>query len=185
MWAHSISGGRFSLIVAGAMLLSWAFRGFGNWKLGKARLVLFLFVGFWMWSVLLAFGADSPPHAWYFVEQIGKILLPFLVGITTVRDIKDLKALAWVIVLCQGYVCFDLNVRYFQGYNFLYFNGLAVSTTTPQRLVLWRRWAWRSSCFSTPNRFRKRESLACAWPSSCMRFCFRSHAEPCWQPASA
>lgn len=123
MWAHSISGGRFSLIVAGAMLLSWGFRGFGNWKLGKARLVLFLFVGFWMWSVLLAFGADSPPHAWYFVEQIGKILLPFLVGITTVRDIRDLKALAWVIVLCQGYVCFDLNVRYFQGYNALYFNG--------------------------------------------------------------
>lgn len=123
MWSHSVTSGRFSLIVAVAMLASWACRGFGNWKLGKARLILFLFVGFWMWSAILAIGARSQPHAWHFVEQIGKILLPFLVGITTCKTIKDLKALAWVIVLCEGYVCFELNMRFFGGYNYLYFNG--------------------------------------------------------------
>lgn len=123
LWSHSISSGRFSLIVAVAMLASWAFRGFGNWKLGKARLILFLFVGFWMWSAILAIGAPSQPHAWYFVEQIGKILLPFLVGITTCKTIKDLKSLAWVIVLCEGYVCFEMNLHYFRGYNYLYFIG--------------------------------------------------------------
>lgn len=123
MWSHSVTSGRFSLIVAVAMLASWAFRGFGNWKLGKARLILFLLVGFWMWTALLAVGARSQPHAWHFVETIGKILLPFLVGITTCKTIKDLKALAWVIVVCEGYVCFEMNMWYFSGYNYLYFNG--------------------------------------------------------------
>ena len=123
LWAHSINGGRFSMIVAVAMLASWAFRGFGNWDLGKAKPIVVTFVGFWMWTVMLAMGADSPAHAWYYVEQMGKILLPFLVGITTCKSIKDLKALAWVIVICEGYVCFEMNMWYFRGYNYLYFIG--------------------------------------------------------------
>ncbi|MEZ6122036.1 MAG: O-antigen ligase family protein [Planctomycetaceae bacterium] len=125
LWEHSVHGGRFSLIVAAAMLASWLFRGCGNWDLGGARRVVFLFVGFWLWALILACIAESPPHAWTYVEQMSKILLPFLVGITTIRDIKDLKSLAWVIVLCQGYVCFEMNVRYFGGYNYLYFIGFA------------------------------------------------------------
>ncbi len=123
MWSHSIQGGRFSLIVALAMLASWACRGFGDWNLGKARPVVLLFVGFWMWSMFLAIGADNQTLAWGFVETMAKILLPFLVGITTCRTIRDLKALAWVIVLCEGYVCFELNMHYFRGFNFLYFIG--------------------------------------------------------------
>ncbi|MEZ6132852.1 MAG: O-antigen ligase family protein [Planctomycetaceae bacterium] len=125
MWRHAIHNGRFSLIVALAMLASWMFRGCGNWNLGKARPIVFSFVGFWMWTVLLAYIAESPPHAWTFVESMAKILLPFLVGITTCRSIRDLKALAWVIVVCEGYVCFEMNLRYFGGYNYLYFVGFA------------------------------------------------------------
>jgi len=123
MWAHSIQGGRFSLIVAGAMLISWAFRGFGNWDLGKARPIVFLFVAFWMWSAFLATFAESQKHAWTYVEQMSKILLPFLVGITSCRTTRDLKALAWVIVVCQGYVAFEMNLHYFRGFNYLYFIG--------------------------------------------------------------
>lgn len=123
LWAHSISGGRFSLIVAMAMLGGWMLRGFGRWDLGKARPVVFLFTGFWLWSVFGAFYADSSSHAWHYVEQMGKILLPFLIGITSVRSIDDLKKLAWVIVICEGYVCFELNMWYFSGYNYLWING--------------------------------------------------------------
>ena len=123
MWSHSISGGRYSLIVSIAMLISWMLLGRDRWDLGKARPVVLLFSGFWLWSVLGALFADNPSHAWYFVEQMGKILLPFLVGITTVRSVDDLKKLAWVIVLCEGYVCFEMNQYYFSGYNYLWING--------------------------------------------------------------
>lgn len=123
LWSHSVSGGRFSLIVALAMLVSWGLRGFGRWDLGKARPVVLLFTGFWLWSVFGAIYADSPSHAWYYVEQMGKILLPFLIGITSVRSIDDLKKLAWVIVICEGYVCFEMNMWYFSGRNVLWESG--------------------------------------------------------------
>jgi probable O-glycosylation ligase (exosortase A-associated) len=120
LWSSHISGGRFSFIVAAAMLLSWAVRGFGNWQLGSARRSVMLFLGFWVWCVFLAFQASSPQHAWHYVEQMARILLPFLVGITTARSIGDLKKLAWVIVLCEGYVAFELNRYYFGGFNYLW-----------------------------------------------------------------
>lgn len=123
LWSSHISGGRFSLIVASAMLLSWTWHAFGNWRLGAARRIVLLFAGFWLWSVFLAVQAPSQPHAWYFVEQMARILLPFLVGITTVRNIADLRRLAWVMVLCEGYVAFEMNAWYFSGYNYLWHIG--------------------------------------------------------------
>jgi len=123
LWSSHISGGRFSMIVAAAMLLSWAVRGFGNWRLGPARRIVVLFIGFWIWCVLLATQATSQPHAWYYVEQMAKILLPFLVGMTTARSVDDLRKLAWVIVICEGYVAFELNRYYFGGYNYLWHIG--------------------------------------------------------------
>lgn len=120
LWSSHITGGRFSFYVAAAMLLNWFVRCGGNWNLGPSRRITLLFVGYWVWSVFLAFRADSPPHAWYFVEQQAKILLPFLVGITTIKTSADLRKLAWVIIVCQGYVAFELNSWYFSGFNYLW-----------------------------------------------------------------
>lgn len=125
LWSSHIQGGRFSMIVASAMLLNWFVRCCGNWDLGPARRVVLLFLGYWLWSVFLSLSADSPAHAWYFVEQQSKIVLPFLVGITTVQSSIDLRRLAWVIVVCQGYVSLELNRYYFSGYNFLWEQGFA------------------------------------------------------------
>ncbi len=123
LWSSHISGGRFSMIVAGAMLLNWVFRCCGNWDLGPARRIVLLFVGSWVWAVFLALQADSPAHAWYYVEQQAKILLPFLVGITSIRGIPDLRRLAWTIVICEGYVAYEMNSWYFSGYNYLWHIG--------------------------------------------------------------
>ena len=125
LWSSHIAEGRFSFYVAAAMLLNWFVRCCGNWNLGPSRRITLLFVGYWLWSVFLSFRAESPPHAWYFVEQQAKILLPFLVGITTVRTATDLRRLAWVIVCCQGYVAFELNRWYFGGFNYLWEIGFA------------------------------------------------------------
>lgn len=125
LWSHSVGESRYSLIVALAMLASWAMRGFGNWKLGKGRTIVFLLSGFWMWSVFLASFAEHQDLSWYFVEQLGKILLPFLAGVTTIRNIKDLKVLAWTIVVCEGFIAYEMNMYYFSGYNFLWEQGFA------------------------------------------------------------
>ena len=120
LWSSHIAEGRFSFYVASAMLLNWFVRCCGNWNLGPSRRIALLLLGYWLWSVFLSFRANSPPHAWYFVEQQARILLPFLVGITTIRTAADLRKLAWVIVVCQGYVAFELNRWYFSGFNYLW-----------------------------------------------------------------
>lgn len=125
IWSHSVSAGRYSLIVALAMLVSWGLRGFGNWKLGRARPVVFSFIGFWSWCAFLATRAPDQALAWNYVEAFTKILLPFLVGITTFRSKSDLKKLAWVIVICSGYVCFEMNMHYFRGFNYVRVVGFA------------------------------------------------------------
>lgn len=131
MWSWSVQGGNYSRIIALAMLGGWLWHigltfltGKGvNFRLGAGKPVALLFLSFWLWSAFLALNASSPPHAWDYVETLAKILLPFLVGMTTINSIKQLKQLAWVIILSQGYVAYELNMYYFSGYNKLWEEG--------------------------------------------------------------
>lgn len=133
MWAYSIQGGNYSRIIALAMLAGWAWHiglafiaGRGvNFRLGRGKTIALLFTGFWIWTVYLATGCKYQKLGWEYVESLGKILLPFLVGITTIDSIKKLKMLAWTIIISQGYVAFHLNMQYFSGYNQLQVAGFA------------------------------------------------------------
>ena len=42
-------------------------------------------------------------------EETAKIVLPFVVGITIIDSFDKLKALAWVIMLSQGYVAYRIE----------------------------------------------------------------------------
>ncbi|MFK7821460.1 MAG: O-antigen ligase family protein [Planctomycetaceae bacterium] len=131
MWPWAVQGGNYSRIIAIAMLGGWMLHigltfltGKGvNFRFGAGKTVVLLFLGFWLWSVYLATQATSSEHAWHYVETLGKILLPFLVGMTTIDSVKRLKQLAWVIVVSQGYVAYEMNSYYFGGYNKLWMDG--------------------------------------------------------------
>jgi O-antigen ligase len=47
------------------------------------------------------------------------------VGITTIRTVVQLKQLAWVIVLSQGYLAYEFNMSYYGGWNMLQEVGFA------------------------------------------------------------
>jgi O-antigen ligase len=117
MWYWVVQPGNYSRIVAICMLAGWALRGFGNWHFGQARGVVIAFLGFWGWTVISAFLAPEPRVAWSFVEEMTKILLPFLVGITMIDSVAKIKQLAWVILLTMGYVAYELNMSYYDGFN--------------------------------------------------------------------
>jgi len=145
MWHWSVPPGNYSRIVAIALLLGWAFRGFGSLQLGRAKAIVVCFVGFWTWSVVSGFlAATDGQVAFRFAENLAKVLLPFLVGITVIRSIEQLKQLAWVIVLSQGYVALEMNLSYYDGFNRLYmvgFGGMdnncnAISMVTATGLAL-------------------------------------------------
>jgi O-antigen ligase len=60
--------------------------------------------------------ADSEV-AWKAVEAMVKGYIPVLVGLTIIDSVDKLKQLAWVIVLTHGYVAYDLNMSYLNGFN--------------------------------------------------------------------
>jgi probable O-glycosylation ligase (exosortase A-associated) len=157
LWFWSVPAGNYSRIIAIALLVGWAMKGFGNWNFGRSKAVVWSLVGFMGWMALSAIFARSQDVAWGEVETKFKIVLPCLVGFTVIKSLEELKQLTWVIVFSMGYVAFEANMTYLTGFNqireygfagmdnnclaiamdcgagFAFFLGLAET-------VAWRRW---------------------------------------------
>jgi putative inorganic carbon (hco3(-)) transporter len=117
LWYWSVPSGNYSRVVAFGLLAGWALHGFSSWRLGRATAIVAALLGFLGWSSLSATQATEPTGAWTLVEGLSKIVLPFVVGITTIDSARQLRQLAWVIVLSEGYVAYDLNISYLGGFN--------------------------------------------------------------------
>jgi probable O-glycosylation ligase (exosortase A-associated) len=117
LWYWAVPEGNYSRIVGIALLVGWMVHGFGKWHFGRAKSIVVALVGFWLWSILGASVAADQAVARKYAEELTKIVLPFLVGITVIDSVAKLKQLAWVIVICEGYVAFEMNLSYYGGYN--------------------------------------------------------------------
>jgi putative inorganic carbon (hco3(-)) transporter len=115
IWFWSVPQGNYSRIVAVALLAGWVLNGCGNWAMGRARAIVLLLLAFLAWSAVCSVTAQDPQTAFLWVETLFKIVLPFLVGVTTIDSVGKLKALVWVIVLSQGFLAFELNLTYYEG----------------------------------------------------------------------
>lgn len=165
LWYWSVPVGNYSRIVGIALLVGWLIHGFGDWNFGKARGIVLSLVGFMAWSALGYLLAPDKNAARVFVEALAKIVLPFLVGITTINSVRKLRMLSWVIVISQGYVAFELYLTYRGGYNrlqdqgfgFMDNNSYAIGLVAATGLgfflglgetnIFWRGAAWVSSLF--------------------------------------
>src|SRR5262249_48318823 len=99
LWHWSVPAGNYSRILALGVLGSGARNGFGKWDFGRARPIVYALLAYWLWACLSAFQAEDKARAWHWVETQAKIVLPFLVGMTLIDSVRQLKQLAWVIVL--------------------------------------------------------------------------------------
>jgi putative inorganic carbon (hco3(-)) transporter len=117
LWSWSVPSGSYSRIVAVALLVGWAFRGLGRWRFGRAGAIVGAFLSYWLWSVVSAFFAPDQKVAWAFVETLSKIVLPFMVGITIIKSVRQLKQVAWVIVAAHAFLAYEFNLSYYQGWN--------------------------------------------------------------------
>ncbi|HYL81980.1 MAG TPA: O-antigen ligase family protein [Candidatus Acidoferrum sp.] len=125
LWFWAVPEGNYSRIVALAMLFGWAAHGFGRWQFGRARAIFVCLAGFLGWAILSALNAPDRTLALAYVEDLSKIVLPFVVGLTVIETQDQLRKLAWVIVLSQAYVAWEMNLSYLGGYNRIYFDGFA------------------------------------------------------------
>jgi O-antigen ligase len=115
LWGANVQG--VSFIAGTAMLGGWFFAMFGNWRFGRGWPIIIGLLGYWLWITLAAAFADEPEAAWPFVLLITKIILAVLVGATTIRTPRQMKTLMWVIVIVEGYIAWEMNLSYYQGYN--------------------------------------------------------------------
>lgn len=125
VWPWAVEPANYSRTVGIALLLGWAFKGFGRWKLGRGKAVIQILLVYFVWMILSALQAPRQALAWEFVEHYAKIVLPIVVAITTIETTRQLKLVAWVILLSQAYPAFELNQAYFGGYNQLQEEGFA------------------------------------------------------------
>jgi O-antigen ligase len=119
MWHWSLPpGGNYSRVIALALLVGWAINGFGNWRFGKGKpfVVLFgLYLGWALLSTLLV--APFPDKGFAFLEAMLKVFLPFVVGVTLIENIQQIKQLAWVIAGSVSYKALELNRSFYAGFN--------------------------------------------------------------------
>jgi O-antigen ligase len=124
LWHWSVPAGNYSRIVAVALLIGWAIHGFGNWRLGGGRAMLVLFVGYFAWALVSTLvAAIFPERGFAFLESTAKVLLPFVVGITLIESIEQVRQLAWVLAASAAYVALELNLAYYGGFNKLHEQG--------------------------------------------------------------
>jgi len=164
LWYWSVPAGNYSRIIAFSLLIGWAARGFGNWSFGSGRAVLLLLLAFYGWAIVSGLASPDGVTALSFVEQKGKVVLPCLVAMTICNSFTQLKALAWTIVGSHGFLAYEFNLSYFQGFNrleevglggFLDNNCMAIGFATVigtsfflglSEQKLWRKWlAWLCS----------------------------------------
>ena len=117
LWGFAGGMEGLSLWVGVAMIAAWAMHGAGSWQFGRGKLAVVALVFYTVWSILSAMQADYPDVSWAFVVNLLKIVLPFLVGVTLLKGEDDARIVLWIIVACQGWVSYEMNTSYFNGYN--------------------------------------------------------------------
>lgn len=120
LWYWSVPDGNYSKVLAISLLVGWALRLGGDWRLGRAQPVVWSLVAYLAWNAVAAVPALRQDVAWGWVEEQAKIVSVVVVGATLIDSVAKLRQMAWVILLSHGYVAYDLNMSYFSGFNRLH-----------------------------------------------------------------
>lgn len=124
LWFWSVPEHPYNKIAAIGMLIGWVLGGFGNWNFRRGGPVALALGGYWFWTLVGYILAPNTDVGYKYFDSISKIILPAFVGMTLIDSVRKLKQLAWVIVVCEGYVALEMNQSYFlSGFNRLQVAG--------------------------------------------------------------
>lgn len=136
MWPWAVTSGRYSLAVALSMMIGWTYSKRATFQSGSGGTVLAVLFAFFAWAGVGALFAPNQDAAWLFIETFAKIIIPIFIGLTTIDSVAKLKQLAWCIAITQGYVAFEMNLSYFQGYNTLATEGFGALDNNSAAIAL-------------------------------------------------
>jgi len=117
IWGWAGDFGGISLYVGIATLLGWLLSGFGSTKVGPGRSIVMAMLFFAGWTALSATQAVDKDVAYATLTPLMKFVMPFLIGVTILDTEQRSRTMLWIIVAAMGYVSFENNLAYVQGYN--------------------------------------------------------------------
>ena len=86
--------------------------------------MLVCFVGYFGWALASTLTAALfPERGFAFLEATAKVLLPFIVGVTLITNLDQVKQIAWVMASSVAFVALEMNLSYYEGYNRLHLSG--------------------------------------------------------------
>jgi putative inorganic carbon (HCO3(-)) transporter len=117
LWPWSVPAGSYSRIIGVAFLLGWAINGFGDARLGRARAIVWMLLGYFVWVILSTEFSPYPERGEPFIEFMAKVVLPFVAGVTLIHTWQQLRALIWVVIGSTTFLAYEANLLYLKGYN--------------------------------------------------------------------
>lgn len=101
--------------IAACLLLGILFSGLRKSPVvGLTKYSLFSLLGFLAIAYLSAFQSIRPEYSFIYLGVIWKIVLMVIMAVWLIDTPKKLWILMWVVVLCQGYNAYQINLQYFQ-----------------------------------------------------------------------
>lgn len=131
LWYYSLdetflnSGLGFSEVVAYPTIIGWFLGHCGNLNIGKASLPLACLIGYTLWGVF-----SSIATGWTILGQVQilmniRLLLAIIIVISLCNTVHRLRLLIWLMVFGTGFIAYELNMSYLQGFNRLQMTGYA------------------------------------------------------------
>lgn len=172
MWFWSLGGVNLSAVVSVGLIIGWILQALGNWNLRSGWLPMLCLLAFWGWAWISWWHATetslSPSLREFLpaglsgqeergletILALGKIIFPCFIGATLLDTPRKVYGLFWMMVIAQGYICWEMNLAYVvDGYNRIHEEGLGgfdnncmavslVATTVPAWLLALRSPRW-------------------------------------------
>lgn len=117
MFAWAGADGSYSQAVAIATIIGWCGQRFGTWRLAGGRAIVLVFLGYTAWVVLSSLSAPNSGVAFAFLAEHAKRTIMFLIAVSLADSQARVQQLTWVIAGSAGFLCLELNIQYFGGWN--------------------------------------------------------------------
>ena len=131
LWYYSLdetflnSGLGFSEVVAYPTIIGWFLGHCGNLNIGKALLPLTCLIGYTLWVVFSSIATGWTPMGQVQILMNIRLLLAIIIVLSLCDTVRRLRLLVWLLVFGSGFIAYELNVSYLQGFNRLQMTGYA------------------------------------------------------------
>ena len=123
LWFYSLpptflrSSFGYSEIVAYPMIIGWLINGCGNLKLGPAKHSIICLACFSVWAFLSVCVNPMSPMSQNQLLMLARLFLTVLIMLTLCNSLKTLRYIVWSLIFAQGFVAYELNMSWIQGFN--------------------------------------------------------------------